>query len=385
MAQKTLWTNASVYTAAGFIPNGRMLVSGDGRIEAIGGAEVEDAEAVRRDAGGALLLPGLIDVHNHGAAGAHTNDARAESLETISRYHAAHGTTAFLPTTNTDEADRIEAALKLAAREMERDFGGADIVGIHLEGPFLSEAKRGAQRKEHLALPTLELRQRFYEASEGNIRLVTIAPEIEHGMEAVEWFAELGVTVSIGHSNAAYEEAMEAVKRGARHTTHHFNGMSALHHRRPGVAGAGLTCDELTIEIIADGHHVHPAVIRAAFALKTPNRVCLITDSVNFAGLPDGEYDGVLVKDGVITLSGTDTLAGSSLTAWRGLCNTVQFTGLPLETILPSFTAVPARQAGISHRKGTLDPGMDADFLLVSPQMELLATYVRGRKVYEAR
>lgn len=387
MMVKTLWTNATLYTPDGVIANGQMLVGGDGRIEAVGPQTAADAPgAVRRDAGGALLLPGLIDVHNHGGFGAHTNDARLESLQTMSRYHAANGTTAFLPTTNTDEAERIEAALRTAARAMEREhMDGADIAGIHLEGPFLSVSKRGAQRKEHLMPPTPSQRVRFYDAAEGKLKLATIAPEIEYGMDAVEWFAARGVTVSIGHSNATYDEAMEAVRRGARHTTHHFNGMSALHHREPGVTGAGLSCDDLTIEIIADGHHVHPAVIKAAFAAKTPQRVCLITDSVDCAGLPDGEYGSRRMADGIIKLIDSDTLAGSALTAWRGLCNTIRYTGLSLEAVLPSFTSVPARQAGIGERKGTLAAGMDADFILVSPQLELLSTHVRGRVVYESQ
>lgn len=380
--KKTLWINATLYTPDRIIPRGRMLINETGTIEAIGGEEVECAEAVRRDAGGALLLPGLIDLHNHGGCGAHVNGASAESLQTISRYHAAHGTTAFLPTTNTDAAERIEAALRAAAQWVERDMEGADIIGIHLEGPFLSESKRGAQRKEHLLLPTPEMRQRFYEAAEGKLRLITIAPEIEHGLEAVEWFAARGVTVAIGHSNADYPTALEAVKRGARHTTHHFNGMSGLHHREPGAAGAGLVCDELTIEIIADGRHVHPAVVKAAFKVKSPERICLITDSVDCAGLPDGTYGRRIMKDGIIRLSGTDTLAGSTLTSWQGLVNAMQFTGQTLEDVLPSFTSVPARQAGASHRKGALRTGLDADFILVSPQLKLLETYVRGRKVY---
>jgi N-acetylglucosamine-6-phosphate deacetylase len=259
---------------------------------------------------------------------------------------------------------------------------GAELLGVHLEGPFLNAARAGAQNKSHLRAPDVDALRRYMEASGNGIRLATLAPELEGGTEATAMLAQAGVTVSIGHSDATYEQALEAVRRGASQTTHHFNGMSPLHHREPGVAGAGLLCPELTTELICDGIHVHPAVVKLLFDVKGAQNVCMITDAVGPAGLPDGDYGEITMKDGQIWLKDGSSLAGSSLTMLQALKNAMRFTGYPLEKLLPSFTEVPARQIGVSDRKGSLDAGKDADFLIVDEPLTLHATYVRGREVY---
>lgn len=384
--QCQLWINARLYTPQGVIDNGRLLVSPDGRIGAVGGAEArpDDSGLIVRDLGGLSVLPGFVDIHIHGGGGGNVMDASYDSLDKISRFHARHGTTSLLATTTTGKIAAMERALDCAAEAMKRGTAGAEIAGIHLEGPFLNLQRIGAQNKEEIRLPEPGLIERFWEASQGRLRLVTLAPELDGGFAAVRRFAGKGVTVSIGHSDAVFDEVAEAVRCGASQTTHHFNGMSPLHHREPGVAGAGLVMPELTVELIADGGHVHPAVIRLLFAGKTPRKVCLITDAVACAGLPDGDYGELTMTGGQVYLKDGCSLAGSSLTMHRALLNVMRFTGLKLEEALPSLTETPARQAGLDDRKGSLAVGKDADFLIVDDELRIVATYVGGREVYRS-
>ncbi|WP_158299311.1 N-acetylglucosamine-6-phosphate deacetylase [Paenibacillus antri] len=383
---KKLVINGKMYTKRGILDNGNLLIDEEGRIEAVGGPEVAAGcgEASILDAQGMTVLPGFVDVHVHGGAGFHTMKGTYEDLNGMSRFHAAHGTTSFLATTNTDSKETIVRALRNCAVSAERGLAGADLLGIHLEGPYLSAARAGAQNKSQLCAPNVEELQRFIDASQGLIRLATLAPELDGGMEAVEMLSKAGITVSIGHSDATYAQVLDAIGRGASQTTHHFNGMSPLHHREPGVAGAGLLCRELTTELIADGIHVHPAVVKLLFETKGPDRVCMITDAVSSAGLPDGDYGDRTMKDGQIWLKDGSSLAGSSLTMIAALKNALRFTGYPLERLLPSFTAVPARQAGVSHRKGALEAGKDADFLILDEALSLVSTFVKGNEVYKA-
>jgi N-acetylglucosamine-6-phosphate deacetylase len=382
---KTLFYNAKLYVPEGPVESGWMLVDEAGKIAELGahdetGPDSEKTESV--DCGGNSLLPGLIDVHVHGGGGYNVLDGSFEHLDGMSRFHAAHGTTAFLATTTTTQHENILRVLD-SVSSMIGQLNGADLAGIHLEGPFIDAVRRGAQTLEHIQLPSVEKIKAYLEAARGSIRIVSMAPEVEGGMEAAAFLAGLGITVSAGHTNATFEEMKAAAAAGVRHTTHHFNGMSPLHHREPGVAGAGMMLPELTTELICDGIHVHPAVVKLLFSVKGPDSVCMITDAVFCAGLPDGEYGSVTMRQGEIMLSDGASLAGSGLTTLAGLRNALKFTGLPLEMILPSITSVPARQAGLSDRKGSLAKGKDADFLLVDEDLRLQATYVKGKQVYQ--
>lgn len=384
-------TNISVYRCAklyvpgGVIERGSLIVDGEGTIRAVGGEQLDipaGAEVV--DWGGCSVLPGFIDVHVHGGGGFHMMDATYEQVDGMSRFHARHGTTAFLATTTTAAIERIRAALRNAAAAMRRGVSGAELVGVHLEGPYINELRRGAQDRETIRLPDPAEMAQFMSDAEQTIRLVTLAPEVEGGMELVKWLVERGVTVSLGHSDATYEQALKAVRLGASHTTHHFNGMRPLHHREPGLAGAGLMLSGLTTELIADGIHVHPAAARLMFEVKGALGLCMITDAVGCAGLPDGVYGGVRMVGGEVRLLDGSSLAGSTLTQIRGLKNMMAFTGRKPEELLPSLTEVPARQAGIADRKGALAKGKDADFVVADEQFEIVATYVRGAAVYRA-
>ncbi|MDB4868354.1 MAG: N-acetylglucosamine-6-phosphate deacetylase [Cohnella sp.] len=382
---KKLFYNAKLYVSEGPVDSGWILVDESGKIAELGahdetGPDSEKTESV--DCGGSSLLPGLIDVHVHGGGGYNVLDGSFEHLDGMSRFHAAHGTTAFLATTTTTQHENILRVLD-SVSSMIGQLNGADLAGIHLEGPFIDAVRRGAQSLEHIQPPSMDKIKAYLEAARGNIRIVSMAPEVEGGMEAAAFLAGLGITVSAGHTNATFEEMQSAVTAGVRHTTHHFNGMSPLHHREPGAAGAGMMLDELTTELICDGIHVHPAVVKLLFSVKGPDSVCMITDAVFCAGLPDGEYGSVTMRHGEIKLSDGASLAGSGLTTLAALRNALKFTGLPLEMILPSITSVPARQAGLSDRKGSLAKGKDADFLLVDEDLQLQATYVKGKQVYQ--
>ncbi|MFC5452859.1 N-acetylglucosamine-6-phosphate deacetylase [Paenibacillus aestuarii] len=381
--QLTAYINATVYTPQGVLQEGRMIVNQAGAIVAVGDIELALPDGVDIvDLTGCTVLPGFIDVHVHGGGGHQMMDGTYEGLDGMSRYHAAHGTTSFLATTGTDAQDRLCRALANAAAGINQGVSGAEVLGIHLEGPYIDFKRSGAQKRDYIRLPQRDELALFLAAAEDHIKLVTLAPEVEGGMETVRWLIERGITVSIGHSNATYEEVCEAVALGARHTTHHFNGMSPFHHREPGVAGAGLMLPQLTTELIADGIHVHPAAAKFLFQTKGAANVCMITDAVRCAGMPDGIYGHVKVENGTVTLLDGSSLAGSTLTTIQAFRNMLEFTGLPPEAILPSLTEVPARQIGVSERKGSIAPGKDADFLVTDARWDIHSTFVKGKKVY---
>ncbi|QJD86897.1 N-acetylglucosamine-6-phosphate deacetylase [Cohnella herbarum] len=381
----TLWYNARIAAPRGILADGYLLVDGTGVIREIGqsaNGKVASSEATEtRDLNGKLVLPGLIDVHVHGGGGFDTMRGAYDDLDGMSRFHAENGTTSFLATLTTADPDVLESVLAVTAKATKAGVSGAELLGAHLEGPFLNAIRAGAQSKAHIANPDPSLTERFLKASDGSMRLVTLAPELPGGLAAASRFAAAGVTVSAGHTDATFEEMEAAVRHGVTHMTHHFNGMRPLHHREPGAVGAGLLLPSLTIELIADGIHTHPEVVRMAFMTKPISRICMITDAVMCAGLPDGEYGDSVMENGRIYSKDRTTLAGSSLTMIAALRNTIAFTGLPIWRVLPAFTAVPARQIGAQARKGTLEAGKDADFIVVDDQCELWMTIVRGQVV----
>ncbi|MBW8351952.1 N-acetylglucosamine-6-phosphate deacetylase [Bacillus sp. IITD106] len=382
--ENKIFKNANIYLPEKIIEDGWMLVDEHGKIKELGEGEREFSNKEKIvDIKGMSIIPGLIDVHIHGGNGYSFMDGSYESLAEISSFHAKHGTTSFLATTSTASKEKIIKALNSAVESFDKGMPGADLVGVHLEGPFINEKRSGAQEKSDIRLSSINEMEEYLKASNHLIKLVTLAPEVENGLEAVKYFSDKGVTVSIGHSDANFQEVLDAIKHGATHTTHHFNGMSPLHHREPGVAGAGLALNELTTEIIADGIHVHPEMIKLLFKIKGVWNTCAITDAVFCAGLPDGEYDRVFLTNGQVYLSDGSTLAGSTLTMIQSLKNVISFTGYSLLDVLPSYTMVPARQAKIDHYKGSIDIGKDADFLIVNDDLTILSTFVKGNEVYK--
>lgn len=348
----------------------------NGVITAIGPA---DAPA-DVDAQGKYLLPGLIDVHTHGAMGEDFSDGKAEGLPAMARYYAANGVTSFLATTMTLKEDVLTPAMH-TIRDFQRPADGAKCAGIHLEGPFLSYAKRGAQAAENLHKPDAQLFHRLNQASGGMVRLVTVAPEEEGALEFIEQVSPV-CTVSLGHTTADYNTAMAAYKAGASHATHLFNGMPSFLHREPGVIGAAFDCGA-TVELICDGMHIHPAVIRATHQLFGGHLV-IISDSLRCAGMPDGEYElggqPIEMKKGRATLLGTETLAGSTTNLLAELKNVVSF-GLPLEDAITAMTITPAKAVRLDDKIGSLEAGKCADLVLLNSDLSLDRVYVDGKLI----
>lgn len=365
--------NAKVFIDGKFVP-GSVTVE-NGVIVAIGNETTYDV-----DAKGQYLVPGFVDVHSHGAMGGDFSDGVAEDLPVMSRYYAANGVTSFLATTMTLKEHTLTPAMEVI-RDFARPANGAKCAGIHLEGPFLCYNKRGAQAAENLHLPDADMFTRLNAASGGMVKLVTVAPETEGAMDFIRKVSPV-CTVSLGHTEADYDTAMEAYRNGASHATHLFNGMPSLHHRSPGVIAAAFDSGA-TAELICDGLHIHPGVIRMASQLFGENLV-VISDSLRCAGMPDGQYElggqQIEMKNGKATLLGSDTLAGSSTNLLQELKNLVSF-GLSLEDALTAMTIAPAKAVRLDDKIGSIAVGKAADLLLLDESLNLTATYIDGVKL----
>jgi N-acetylglucosamine-6-phosphate deacetylase len=358
----------------------------DGRIAAVGPGVAQGAGGESIDAAGSIVAPGYVDVHVHGSAGHDAMDGTREAIEGMAKFFATRGVTSFCPTTLTQAAEDIMAAVRAVQDCMDRPIeGGAQPLGVHLEGPCIDAGKKGAQPEEHVrTAAALDYKKLF---SLGNIRLITLAPEIEENKDLIAFARSQGAAAVVGHSAATYEEMVEAVKLGVNHATHTFNQMEGIHHRKPGTAGAVLVLDEIYAEFIADGVHLHPAIVNMIVRLKGPDKALLITDAIRGAGMRDGEYElggqSIVVKEGAVRLA-DGTLAGSCLSMDRGVRNIRDFTGLPLKECLQMATLTPARSIGVAGRKGSLEPGKDADVVILTPDLEVKATVVMGQVVYRA-
>lgn len=357
---------------------GKEFVDGDVRfgstIEAVGTLE----GAADYDAAGCYVIPGLVDIHTHGAMGEDFSDGNPAGMQPMADYYAAHGVTSFLATTMTLKEETLTPAM-LTIRDFKRQ-GGAKCAGIHLEGPFLCYAKRGAQAAENLHKPDADLFDRLNAASGGMVKLVTVACE-EEGAEAFIRNVSQKCTVSLGHSTADYDTAMAGFAAGATHATHLYNGMPSFLHRAPGIIGAALDSGA-SVELICDGLHIHPAVIRATYKMFG-DKLNLISDSLRCAGMPDGDYElggqPITMKNGKATLTGTDTLAGSSISMLDALRNVVKF-GMPLEAAVYAASTAPAQAAGLSDI-GAIEAGRAADLLVLDKDLNLKAVFINGEKL----
>ena len=327
------------------------------------------------------LIPALFDVHIHGSGGHDVMEATESALNHIGNFLVRRGVGAYCATTVTAPLDSLLRSLNGLAKLMHAPLDGARPVGIHLEGPFLSPHKRGAHIESQLLTPSIALFDRMWDASEGNIRVMTIAPELPNAEETIAHATRLGVRVSLGHSNANGDAARTGVMAGAVSATHTFNAMRRFDHRDPGLVGEVLVNDQLFAEIICDGLHVDPAVVRIFSRAKGRERAILITDAMAGAGMPDGPYRlgemDVRVKNGRCVI-GEDTLAGSTLTLDRGLRNFMQFTGTSMADALPLATRNPARMTGLDSEIGILAPGRSADIAVLSMRNEIIGTILRG-------
>lgn len=338
------------------------------------------------DFGDGVMAPGYVDLHIHGSAGYDVMDDAAEALPAIEQLLARHGVTSYFPTTVTAPMDTILHALERLASAIEKREstnpeakGRARPLGIHLEGPFISHARRGVHPPENLLAPTLALFERFWQAARGRIRMMTIAPELEGAPEVIAEAARRGVSVSLGHSDADFAAAECGIVAGARHATHTFNAMRPLDHRSPGILGAVLTDRRVSADIIADGVHLDPAVVKLFAGAKGPEQTVLITDAISATGMPDGRYRlgsfEVDVCDGKCMADGK--LAGSVLTLDRAVRNLARFAEWDLPRAVTAASRNPARVARIAN-KGVLAAGADADFVVLSTGGEVLRTFIGG-------
>lgn len=330
------------------------------------------------DAEGCYLIPGLIDIHTHGALEVDVSDTDEEGLERISQYYAHDGVTGWCPTTLTVKEEVLSKAME-CFRNFRRPKDGAKIAAVNMEGPFLSQKRAGAQNPDALHLPDTEMFLRLNKASGGMVRLITVAPELDGAAEFIKDVSGT-VRVSVGHTAADYDKAKEAFADGASHVTHLYNCMPGIAHRDPGPIPAALE-EGATVELITDGYHVHPSVIRLTFRLFGEKTV-LISDSLRCAGMPDGDYCmaglDITVKKGKATLRGKDTIAGSSIHLMEGLRRAVSF-GIPLENAVYSATAAPAKVIGCEAEIGSLEAGKYADMVLLDNALNVKAVYINGK------
>ena len=360
---------------------GKALVFDD-KIRAIADVPPGDAEVI--DACGGYVSPGLIDVHCHGFMGWDASHGDLEELQQMSRRAARTGVTAWLPTTMTLDWPTLErcfAAIRRAqADSLAPDWRGAQVLGAHAEGPFISPKRKGAQAEACIQRPDAEKLRPWADV----IRLMTLAPELDGAIDCIRAAREMGIAVSMGHTDATFDQARAGIEAGVTHATHTFNAMPPLNHREPGVVGAALSDGRVYCELICDTFHVHPALF-GLMARQKPDRLVLITDSIAVAGLPDGPHDqmgATVIVDGIRCRFPDGTIAGSALTLDRAVRNFREHTGLPLWQVVNMAALHPAMSIGVDAAKGSLDPGKDADILITDPDFNVRATFVRGIRVF---
>lgn len=382
-----LITNARIIAEGRTVANGWLQIR-DGVIERIGdhakGGEPADSAYERIDAGGGTVLPGFIDVHVHGGSGHDFMDADADGLREITRFHADHGTTGMLATSLTASRDELTGVLERISAFMKAGMPYAQLLGIHFEGPFINEKWKGAQNPAYIVPPQQEWLEDWLARFPGIIKMQTLAPEAEGALDYISLLSRNGIVPSCGHTDATYDQIIEAADHGLRHAVHTFNAMSAYHHREPGTVGAVLTDNRIIAEVIADGHHVHPAGIRLLTAAKGVERVILVTDAMSAAGMPDGDYDlgglPVEMSCGVARLKASGNLAGSTLTMIDAFRLMVRQIGVSLEDTSLMASLNPARQLGVDAQRGSILPGKRADLLLLDDSLNIQRVWIGGKE-----
>lgn len=381
----TLLENARVLTPQGWIERGHVLVQ-DGRITDVGHGEAPSLVAERTDLAGLTLVPGFVDLHVHGGSGFSLATTNPDEVRSYARWAVRHGVTAFLATVVAASVEEGLAFSRTAAEAAGHIEGGAELLGVNLEGPFVSSARQGALPDTWITAPQPDLFRQFREAAGGKLRIMTLAPEAPGALEVLRAAVKSGVVVSLGHSAAGHEEAQRAFRAGARHVTHALNAMS-FHHREPGIVGAAVESQEVTIEVVADGAHLHPAVVRMLVSALGPGRVALVTDAVPPAGLAEGVFRlggrEARSREGKVTLP-NGTLAGSAATMDALVRNCTDW-GVPVFDALSMASATPARVLGLQASKGTIAPGYDADLAALDGQLRVAVTWIRGQAVFDAR
>ncbi len=376
------------YAENSVISNSKVLLA-DGKIKAFGNAADSGSARVLKFPTTWHLIPGMIDLHVHGVAGADTMDASAEAFTTISSALSQDGVTSFLLTTMSASKPDIAKILEfIGAYDFESlQSRGAEVLGVYLEGPFLAAEKAGTQKSDYFQLPEIELFNHWQELASGLIKVVVVAPELENGLEFIKHLSNSGVVAAIGHSNAGYETTQLAIAAGASEATHMFNGMRGIHHREPGMVTAVLLDKRVLTEVIADGVHLHPSILQLIVNLKGTDKTVLITDSMRANHLSDGCYEfggqQVVVKNGEARLD-NDTLAGSVLTMDQAVRNMLAMTDCSLADIVQMTAVNPAKQLGVFANKGSIAGGKDADLVIMDENYRVRLTICGGNIVFSA-
>ncbi len=387
--KKNIILNGTLITPFELVKD-RAVVIEDGKIVSVEDkkniAGTSNLEVINVNDG--FIVPGFIDIHVHGGGGFDTMDGNYDAIKEISRAHSRFGTTAFLPTTMTMSKDRILKSLKSVNEAFVRGTGYSEVLGANVEGPYINPIKKGAQKEEDIRNASIDEFIEFNEASGGLIRIITIAPEMPGALALIRWLHKHRIIVSAGHTNATYMQMQKGVKAGVNHVTHIFNAMRGFGHREPGVVGAALFSPEIIVEMISDGIHLHPLAMKMVTKVKEMEKIILITDAMRAAGMPDGSYElggqEVIVKSEEARLV-DGTLAGSILTLDRAVRNMVEMAGVSLVEAIRMATINPAKCLGIENRKGSLEPGKDADIVILNENLEVNATLVKGKVVYRSK
>ncbi|MFF4243714.1 N-acetylglucosamine-6-phosphate deacetylase [Streptomyces sp. NPDC001822] len=378
-ADSTVLAGARVVLPTGTVENGRVIVEGT----RIAGSTPEGARTV--DLSGHLVVPGFVDIHNHGGGGASFATGSAEDVLAGVRAHRAHGTTTVVASTVTGETDFLARQAGMLSELVEQ----GELAGIHFEGPFISPCRKGAHSEGLLRDPDPAEVRKLLEAARGTAKMVTLATELPGGIESVRLLAEHGVIAAVGHTDATYEQTVEAIDAGATVATHLYNAMPAIGHRTPGPVSALLEDERVTVELINDGTHLHPAAFGLAYHHAGADRVALITDAMDAAGAGDGHYElgplAVEVRDGVARLVEGGSIAGSTLTLDTAFRRAVTIDGIPVEDVVQSISATPARLLGMYDRVGSLDPGKDADLVVLDADFTLKGVMRRGEWIVDPR
>ena len=378
--------NARVFTEDGSFMQGDVVVK-DGRFDSVL-ERTADTDAANDstqqeiiDASGLIMIPGLVDIHFHGCRGADMCDGTVEALDVITSYEASVGVTSVCPATMTIPRDELLCVMKNAGDYIYH--GGAHLVGINMEGPFISPSKKGAQAAENIMHCDYEYFRQLQDAANGLIKLVDIAPEEPGAFEFIDK-AKDETVISIAHTAADYDTAKEAIEHGASHATHLYNAMPSLHHRNPGVIGAVRDSQKCHVELICDGVHIHPSVIRATFAMFGAERMILISDSMRATGLEDGEYtlggQPVTVRGNLATLH-DGTIAGSATNLMDCMRFAINEAGISLEEAIMCATANPAKEINIFDEAGSISVGKKADFVLLNNALDIVSVYIDGKEI----
>ena len=389
MAERLILTGGDIIQGESILPGYALVIEGSTIKEVVPLANVVptiDDRVIFCDGG--IICPGFIDIHNQGGGGFSVLDASDESIDGLAQAHGDHGTTGLLLTPPVFK-NGFESLLPELARHVGRNTGGAGILGIHAEGPFINTAKQGCMPDDGFMAPDMDILGRILDSADGKIVEMTIAPELPGALDLIAELARRDVVPSLGHSDATLTDVLRAIDNGASHVTHYFNCISPIHHREPGLAGAALYSSDLSVELIADGFHVHPWMLGLTVHVKKPSHTCLITDAMSVAGLPDGEYvslgQKVRLSEGRLALADhPETLAGSVLTMDRAVNNMVRMTGMELTDVVTMASTTPAAVLGLEHRKGLLSSGYDADIAVLDRSYMNVLTIVGGKIVYNA-